>query len=75
MYEIISNPAVLTIACAALIGIIIWGIIHSVFIRPYVLVGVLRNYIESGKQQIPDEASFSMLDSRSEKFRKLHAGL
>ena len=47
--------------------------IHSVFIRPFVLVGVLRNYIQSGIEDMPTEASFAMLDSKSAKFKKLHA--
>ena len=54
-------------------GLIVWLIIHSVFIRPFVLVGVLRNYIDSGMRDIPDESSFSMLDGKSDKFRQLHA--
>ena len=52
--------------------VIVWSILHSVFIRPFVLTGVLRNYLESGMNDIPSEASFAMLDSKSDKFRKLH---
>ena len=48
------------------------GTFHSVFIRPFVLVGVLRNYIQSGINDIPTEESFAVLDGKSEKFRKLH---
>jgi F0F1-type ATP synthase assembly protein I len=70
--QILSNPKTLPVAFAALIGIIVWAIIHSVFIKPFVLVGVLRNYIDSGKNDIPSEESFRMLDSKSAKFRKLH---
>ena len=71
--NIVANPASLTIAAAVLIGIIMWAIIHSVFIRPFVLVGVLRNYIASGVNDIPTEEAFAALDSKSAKFRKLHA--
>ena len=46
---------------------------HSVFIKPFVLTGVLRNYIASGANDIPGESSFAELDSKSRKFRKLHA--
>ena len=70
--QILTNPQTLPIAFAALIGIILWAILHSVFIKPFVLVGVLRNYIDSGKNDIPSEESFRMLDSKSPKFRKLH---
>ena len=71
--DFLKDPNTLTIAAAVLIGIIVWSIIHSVFIRPYVLVGVLRNYIASGINDIPAEDSFAALDSKSKKFKKLHA--
>ena len=73
--EFLTNPTTLMIAAAAVLGIIIWTIIHSTFIRPFILTGVLRNYIESGKNDIPNESSFSMLDKKSEKFAKLHREL
>jgi hypothetical protein len=73
--QFLTNPATLPIVFAVLGGIIVWSIIHSTFIRPFVLVGVLRNYIESGKDDIPTEASFAALDAKSPKFRKLHSEL
>ena len=69
----LNSPTTLMIAAAVLAGVIIWSLIHSVFIRPFVLVGVLRNDIQSGIEDMPTEASFSMLDSKSSKFKKLHA--
>ena len=71
----LNDPAALMWAAAALAGVILWSFVHSAFIRPFVLVGVLRNYIQSGMQDVPSESSFAMLDSRSAKFRKLHEGL
>ena len=71
--DFLMKPDTLVIAAAVLIGVIIWAIIHSVFIRPFVLAGVLRNYINSGIGDIPDEAAFAALDSKSAKFKKLHA--
>ena len=65
----------LTVFAAALGGLIIWGIIHGSFIRPFVLTGVLRNYLEAGMGDIPSEDSFRVLDSKSKKFRKLHESL
>ncbi len=73
--EWISNVTILTWACAGVSGIIIWGIIHSTFVRPFILVGVLRNYIESGKNDIPSDKEFAELDQKSSKFKKLHAEL
>lgn len=71
--SLLQNPATLPIVFAAIGGLIVWAILHSVFIRPFVLTGVLRNYLESGMNDIPSEESFAALDSKSEKFRKLHS--
>ena len=71
----LTNPSTLTIAAAVIAGVILWDIIHSAFVRPFVLTGVLRNYLESGMNEIPTEESFAMLDSKSSKFAKLHGKL
>lgn len=71
--QFLSEPGNLLIGAAILGGIIVWAIVHSVFVRPYVLVGVLRNYIASGVNDIPTEAAINELDAKSPKFRKLHA--
>ncbi len=71
--EILQNPQSLMLVTAAVVGVIFWSILHSVFIRPYVLVGVLRNYMASGINDIPAESEFSALDSKSPKFKKLRA--
>lgn len=73
--EFLKDPKMLVIVAAALTGVIIWSILHSVFIRPFVLVGVLRNYMASGISDIPEESSFAELDGKSKKFKKLHAEL
>lgn len=73
--QFLSNPLALTIAAAVLAGAIVWSMIHSVFIRPFVLTGVLRNYIESGMNDVPTEASFGAVATKSAKFRKLQAEL
>lgn len=73
--EFLSDVTNLTIVCSAIIGVVMWSILHSTFVRPFILVGVLRNFINSGINDIPDEKSFKMLDEKSDKFRKLHAEL
>ena len=71
----VTEPNTLMWICAGIAGLILWGIVHDAFVRPFVLVGVLRNYIESGINEVPSEASFALLDGKSAKFKKLHAEL
>ena len=71
LYELLSNPTILTIAAALLVAVIIWSVIHSTFIRPFVLVGVLRNYLNSGMKDIPSEDSFRSIRGKSAKFDRL----
>ena len=68
----LADPQNLMLVTSGIGGLIMWGIIHSTFIRPFILVGVLRNYIESGIKDRPTEASFAELDKKSKKFAKLH---
>lgn len=70
--EWLNSPTILMIAASVIGGLIVWAFFHSLFIRPFVLVGVLRNYIQSGINDIPTEESFAVLDGKSEKFKKLH---
>jgi hypothetical protein len=70
--QALQDPKALPVIFSVIGALILWSIVHSIFIKPFVLTGVLRNYIESGMNDIPSEQSFSELDSKSKKFRKLH---
>ena len=69
----LQDPKTLTIIAAAVIAVIIWSFIHSTFVRPFILVGVLRNFTAEGIKDIPTEESFSVLDGKSAKLAKLRA--
>ncbi len=73
--NILQNPATIPLALSVIVGAIVWGIIHSTFIRPFVLAGVLKNYLESGMQDIPTEESYAKLEKISPKFAKLRSEL
>ncbi len=68
----LSNPQNVQLVISGVCALAMWGIIHSTFVRPFVLVGVLRNYIESGKKEKISEGDFAELDKKSKKFAKLH---
>ena len=71
----LGDPTALMIVTAAICAVMVWGVIHSIFVKPFVLAGVLRNFLNSGKEDIPSEEAFAMLDEKSKRFRKLHEGL
>jgi hypothetical protein len=69
----ISDPTVIVWIASVILAIILWAVLHATFVRPFVLVGVLRNYIAAGLANPPQEESFAKLDSMSSKFAKAHA--
>lgn len=69
----IYDTTSLTLVCSGIIGVIMWSILHSTFVRPFILIGVLRNFINSGKEEKISESDLKELDSKSKKFAKLHA--
>lgn len=71
--EVVYNLTLFNLVCSAFIGIIIWSILHSTFVRPFILVGVLRNFINSGKDEKITESDLNELDKKSNKFAKLHS--
>lgn len=71
----VSNPTLLTAVACAILGIIIWSMLHSLLIRPFILTGVLRNFMAAGIKDMPTEADFKELDAKSPKFAKLHQSI
>lgn len=71
--EFVSNVTNLMLVCSGVVGVIMWSILHSTFVRPFILVGVPRNFINSGKAEKITESDLNELDKRSNKFAKLHA--
>lgn len=69
--EFVYDVNMLMIYVAAVLGIIIWSMIHSVLIRPFILVGVMRNFLVAGQKDMPKEADFQEVASKSPRFAKL----
>ena len=69
----LTNPNNLMLITSGLLALIIYGMIHSVFIRPFILVGVLRNFTAAGVKETPTEKEFSTLTEKSPKFAKLYS--
>lgn len=71
--EWVKNAQSLHLIVSAIAALVMWSGVHDTFIHPFILVGVLRNYIESGKNEAFSEADYAELDKKSKKFAKLHA--
>jgi hypothetical protein len=69
-----QDPKMVILIAAAIGALILWGIIHSAFVRPFILVGVLRNYMESGKNDIPTEQAVAEIGGRSSRLQRLLNG-
>ena len=69
--EFVYNPTVLSLVVAGIIALLLWSTIHSVFVRPFILVGVMSNFMAAGQQEKPTEQDFAELSNKSPKFAKL----
>ena len=70
--EISKDPTTSLLVVSALFAIITWAVLHETFVRPFVLVGVLRNYMKAGMANLPQESDMAKLDAISKKFKKTH---
>lgn len=71
--DFFMNPTKVTLVISAIIGLIFWMILHSVLVRPFILVGVLRNYMAAGIEDMPKESDFDAIAAKTPKFRKLQS--
>ncbi|MBO4285766.1 MAG: hypothetical protein J5880_00345, partial [Bacilli bacterium] len=69
--EFIYNPTYLMLFACGILAIIIWSMIHSVVMRPFILVGVLRNFVAVGLKDRPTEADIKELENKSPKIARL----
>ena len=71
--EFFTNPTYLSLIMSGLIALIIWTMLHSILVKPFILVGVLRNYMLAGQADMPKESDFEEIAAKSPKFRKLQS--
>lgn len=67
----VTNPTILSLFVAAICALLLWNAFHAVFVRPFILVGVMRNFMAAGQQDMPTEQDFAELSNKSPKFAKL----
>ncbi len=71
--DALNNVNNLMLIASGAVALVLWSTLHEVLFRPFILVGVLRNYMEAGLKDIPTEADFAELDKKSPKFASLHS--
>ena len=73
--EFLKDPKILMLISAGILALILYGMAHSVFIRPFILVGVLNNFTAAGIKDMPTESEFDELTKKSPKFSKLYGSI
>ncbi|MCR5078327.1 MAG: hypothetical protein K6B65_00150 [Bacilli bacterium] len=71
--ELGFSVIVFVIMFSAIGAIVLWSILHGVLGHPFILVGVLRNYIQSGIGDTIKESDFADVEAKAPKFGKLVA--
>lgn len=63
-------PGTLLIILCAIVALLLWGGIHSAFVKPFILISVMRRYIEAGLANPPKVDLYGKLAGMSAGFRK-----
>lgn len=58
------------IVLCAVIALVLWSGIHGAFVKPYLLVSVMRRYIEAGRADTPKVDVYEKLSGMSKGFKK-----
>lgn len=67
-FELDAAASVLLLAL--IVGVIGWSILHAAFIKPYILVSVLRKYMEAAETTTPGVDVTAKLCALSKRFQK-----
>lgn len=63
-------PGTSLIVLCVIVALLLWGGIHSAFVKPYILISVMRRYIEAGLANPPKVDLYGKLAGMSAGFRK-----
>lgn len=63
-------PGTSLIILCAIVTLLLWGGIHSAFVKPFILISVMRRYIEAGLANPPKVDLYGKLAGMSAGFRK-----
>lgn len=63
-------PGTSLIILCVIVALLLWGGIHSAFVKPFILISVMRRYIEAGLANPPKVDLYGKLAGMSAGFRK-----
>ena len=63
-------PGTSLIVLCVIVALLLWGGIHSAFVKPFILISVMRRYIEAGRANPPKVDLYGKLAGMSAGFRK-----
>ena len=63
-------PGTSLIILCVIVALLLWGGIHSAFVKPFILISVMRRYIEAGLANPPKVDLYDKLAGMSAGFRK-----
>lgn len=63
-------PGTSLIILCVIVALLLWGGIHSAFVKPFILISVMRSYIEAGLANPPKVDLYGKLAGMSAGFRK-----
>ncbi len=66
-----QNPTALMLVAAAFFALILYSFLQKVFVRPFILVGVMRNFMEAGKAHLPTEQEMEDVERKFPRFSRL----
>lgn len=69
--EFLNDATSLMISVSVLVAVFLWSTLHSVLVRPFILVGVMRNFMKAGLEKMPTDAEFEEVAQKAPKLRKL----
>ncbi len=65
-----TDPATMLMIMCGVLAFIVWSILHTAFVEPYILISVLRRYMEAGIQNPPTVDPYGKLCKLSKSFKK-----
>lgn len=69
--EFAGDPKALLLVAAAFFALILYSFLQKVFVRPFILVGVMRNFMEAGKAHLPTEQEMDDVERKFPRFSRL----